>query len=193
MLMSLSAPLFGISTQNSIIPKDAGMTDNSPSRQISRRDFIKVTTAVIGGFITLATSIPVIGYLISPALRENKAIGWIDLGPLEKYPIGATPSFFDFSLTQVNGWERTALSYGVFVVRKDDKTVQVISNICTHLGCRVTWHPDIEQYVSPCHDGHFDLTGKNISGPPPRPLDEFTTKIENGNLFIQVPPFKRSA
>jgi hypothetical protein len=33
--------------------------------------------------------------------------------------------------------------------------------------------------------------GKNISGPPPRPLDEFATRIENGNLFVALPPFKR--
>ncbi len=169
------------------------MTQNSSSKRISRRDFIKATTAAIGGLIGLAPAVPVIGYLVSPALRENKAAGWIDLGPLEKYPVGATPSPFEFTQTNVNGWERTALSYGVFVVRTDEKNVQVLSNVCTHLGCRVTWHPDIQHYVSPCHDGHFDLTGKNVSGPPPRPLDEFTTKIENGNLLIHLPPYKRES
>ena len=169
------------------------MTENSSSNRISRRDFIKTTTTAIGALIGLATSVPIIGYLFSPALRENKASNWIDLGSLDKYPVGTTPFFSDFTQTSVNGWERTALSYGVFVVRKDDEKVQVLSNVCTHLGCRVTWHPDIQHYVSPCHDGHFDLTGRNISGPPPRPLDEFTTKIENGNLLIQLPPYKRES
>lgn len=160
---------------------------------ISRRDFVKVSITTISGIIGLATTIPVIGYLFSPALRESKVSTWIDLGQLEKYPIGATPSSFEFTQTTVNGWERTSLSYGVFIVHKDDKTVQVLANVCTHLGCRVTWHPDIQHYVSPCHDGHFDLTGKNISGPPPRPLDEFTTKVENGKLFIQLPAYKRES
>jgi len=165
----------------------------SGSSRFSRRDFIKATTAAIGGFFTLATSIPLIGYLFAPALHKNETTGWIDLGPLENYPIGSIPSFFDFSLTSVNGWERTALNYGVFVIRQDDKTVQVLSNICTHLGCRVTWHSEIKHYISPCHDGHFGITGNNISGLPPRPLDEFTTKIENGNLCIQLPPKKRES
>lgn len=169
------------------------MSKKSSSTHLSRRDFIKAITAAIGGLIGLATSLPVIGYLLTPALRKSEKIGWIDLGPREKYPVGVTPSFFDFTLTSVNGWEKTALNYGVFVVRQDEKTVRVLSNVCTHLGCRVTWHPNFEHYVSPCHDGHFDLLGKNISGPPPRPLDEFTTRIENGNLFIQLPPFKREA
>jgi Rieske Fe-S protein len=35
--------------------------------------------------------------------------------------------------------------------------------------------------------------GKNVSGPPPRPLDEFTAKIEDGNLFVQLPPFRRTS
>lgn len=169
------------------------MTDKLPPNSISRRDFIKAATTTIGGFIGLATSIPAIGFLVSPALRESKNTSWIDLGPLEKYPVGLRPSSFEFTQTSVNGWERTSLSYGVYVVRKDDKTVQVLSNVCTHLGCRVTWHPEIEHYVSPCHDGHFGLSGNNISGPPPRPLDEFTTRIENGNLLIQLPPYKRES
>jgi len=169
------------------------MSKKSSSAHLSRRDFIKATTAAIGGLIGLATSLPVIGYLLSPALRKSEGAGWIDLGPLERYPVGATPSFFDFTLTSVNGWERTALNYGVFVIRQDEKTVRVLSNVCTHLGCRVTWHPKIQHYVSPCHDGHFDVLGKVVSGPPPRPLDEFTTKIENGNLLIHLPPFKREA
>src|SRR4030067_627717 len=79
-----------------------------------------------------------------------------------------------------------------FVIRKDENQVIVVSNICTHLGCRVSWHSDLQHYVSPCHNGHFDLIGNVISGPPPRPLDEFVTKIEDGNLVIQYPPYKRS-
>ena len=106
-------------------------------------------------------------------------------------PIG-TPALFNFTRTQVNGWEKTVNSYGVFVIRIDETRVQVLSNICTHLSCRVTWHPDIQHYVSPCHDGHFDRIGNVLSGPPPRPLDEYTTKIEDGNLYILLPPYKRS-
>jgi hypothetical protein len=104
-----------------------GMAEKSPSNRISRRDFMKTTMAASGGFIGLTFSIPAIGYLVAPALQKNEAIAWIDLGPLEKYPIGTHPTFFDFTQTSVNGWERTALSYGVFVIRQNEKAVQVIS------------------------------------------------------------------
>jgi len=164
----------------------------SSKNELGRRDFIKATVATIGGLIGALIGIPSVVYLISPSLQAQEATDLIDLGPLENYPVGI-PTRFDFTLTKVNGWERTATNYGLYVVRKSDSEVRVFSDICTHLGCRVTWHPDQEHYISPCHDGHFDILGKNISGPPPRPLDEFVTKIEEGKLFVQLPPFRRSA
>jgi Rieske Fe-S protein len=158
---------------------------------ISRRDFIKTTTAFIGGLIGVGIGLPTIVYLLSPSLRKTEDESVVDLGSLDKYPLGI-PTLFEFTRTKVNGWERTGLSYGVFVLRQTDKDVRVFSDICTHLACRVNWHPDLQHYISPCHDGHFDISGNNISGPPPRPLDEFITKIETGNLYIQLPAFKRT-
>lgn len=164
---------------------------SSNRNALSRRDFITATIAGIGGLIGALIGIPSLVYLLSPALQaqaEDDAL--ISFGPLEYYSIGI-PTRFEVTRTKVNGWERTATNYGLYVVRKSDREVRVFSDVCTHLGCRVSWHPDIEHYVSPCHDGHFDIMGKNISGPPPRPLDECATKIEDGNLFVALPPFKR--
>jgi menaquinol-cytochrome c reductase iron-sulfur subunit len=162
----------------------------SSNQHISRRDFIKATSAMIGGLIGTLIGIPSIAYLLSPSLRETGDDSRIDLGLLENYPIGV-PTRFDITLTRVNGWERTAVNYGLYIVRKNESEVHVFSDICTHLGCRVTWHPGQEHYISPCHDGHFDVMASVISGPPPRPLDEFVTEMENGNLFVTLPPFKR--
>ena len=164
----------------------------SNKNELSRRDFIKATVATIGSLIGAVIAVPSILFLLSPSLKTEENTDSIDLGTLENFPIGI-PTRFDFTLTKVNGWERTATNYGLYVVRKSDSEVRVFSDICTHLGCRVTWHPDQEHYISPCHDGHFDILGRNISGPPPRPLDEFITKIENGNLSVTLPPIKRAS
>ena len=164
---------------------------NPMSNHISRHDFVKTVTAFLGTLIGTVIGLPAIGYLVSPALRAKEATAWIPLGPLKNYPIGV-PKAFNFTRSQINGWEKTINSYGVFVIRKDETQVLVLSNICTHLSCRVSWRSDLQHYVSPCHNGHFDMIGNVISGPPPRPLDEFSTKIEDGNLYIQYPPFKRS-
>ena len=160
-------------------------------KEITRRDFIKGTAAGVSALIGAVIAIPSIVYLLSPALNEQKDTDAIDLGPLEKYPVGNTPTRFEFTRTKVNGWERTATNYGLYVVRRNESEVRVFSDICTHLGCRVSWYADQNHYISPCHNGHFDLLGDVVSGPPPRPLDEFVTKIENGNLFVQLPAFKR--
>ena len=167
------------------------MSDTN-NNQLGRRDFIKGTAAGIGGLIGALVGIPSIIYLLSPSLKVEEDTDSIDLGPLENYPIGI-PTRFDFTLTKVNGWERTATNYGLYVVRKSESEVRVFSDVCTHLGCRVSWHPDQEHYISPCHDGHFDILGNVVSGPPPRPLDEFTTRIETDNLFVQLPAFRRAS
>ena len=161
-------------------------------KDLSRRDFIKTATALIGGFIGTVIGIPAIGYLISPSLRVNEDNAWINLGVLDQYPLGA-PTLFEFTRTKVNGWERTGTNYGVFVLRQTEANVRVFSNICTHLACHASWHPEVQHYICPCHDGHYDILGRNISGPPPRPLDEFRTKVEQGSLFIHLPAFKRTS
>ena len=166
------------------------MSASSPN-QVSRRDFIKVMAAAIGGMIGAVIAIPSISYLLSPALQKRENTGTIDLGTLANYPIGV-PTRFETTVTKVNGWERTGILYGLFVYRKNEGEVRVFSDICTHLGCRVSWHSEQQHYVSPCHDGHFDIVGDVVYGPPPRPLDEYITKIENGNLYAQLPPVKRT-
>ena len=167
----------------------------SGTKPLSRRDFIKGMAAVIGGLVGAIISIPSVAFLLSPALKsdaDSSRNPVISLGLLENYPIGV-PTRFDFTRTQVNGWERTAVDYGLYVVRKNQSEVRVFSDICTHLGCRVSWHADQEHYISPCHNGHFDILGNVISGPPPRPLDEFVTKIEAGELSVQLPAFRRES
>ena len=160
------------------------------NHHLSRRDFMKTVTAMIGGFITTLVGLPTIGYLLAPAMRKEEKSNVIDLGPLENYPIGV-PATFSLTRTSVNGWERTATLIGMYILRKDDGSVRVFSNLCTHLACQVNWDPDNQEYKCPCHDGFYDINGLVISGPPPRPLDEFKTKIEDGNLYVITPAIRR--
>ena len=153
------------------------------SHHISRRDFITLTTAAVGTFIGMVVGLPAIAYLIDPALKTGTTDTWIPLGKLDSFEVGK-PILSTFTRSKVNGWEKSVNSYGVFVLRKSQTEVTVYSNVCTHLSCRVNWHDDKKQYVCPCHDGRFGIDGQVVSGPPPRPLDVFATKVENGTLSI---------
>lgn len=145
------------------------------SEPISRREFIKGTTVIIGGMITAVIGLPTIAYLIDPALKESAKEAWIPIGKLADIPIGK-PSPFSFTRVQVNGWERTSTSHGGFVIRKSDdpKDLLILNSRCTHLGCTVNWKDEANAFLCPCHDAKFDATGKVLGGPPPRPLDRFT-------------------
>ena len=153
------------------------------SQHISRRDFITLTTAAVGTIIGAVIGLPAIAYLIDPALKAASTEAWIPLGKLESYAIGK-PTLSTFTRSKVNGWEKSVNSYGVFVLRKSQTEVVVFSNVCTHLSCRVNWQAGKLQYVCPCHDGRFGIDGQVLAGPPPRPLDVYETKVENGTLSI---------
>lgn len=155
------------------------------SYHMSRNDFVKFTTGILGSIIGAVVGIPAIGYLLSPALKSEATDAWIQIGPLENYPLNE-PTAFSFTRTKNNGWEKTVNSYGVYVWRKSENEVVVLSNVCTHLSCRVTWKKEVQEYICPCHDGHFAADGEVTAGPAPRPLDLYETKIEDGILSMRL-------
>jgi Rieske Fe-S protein len=155
------------------------------SEPISRREFIKGATAIIGGMITAVIGLPTIAYLIDPALKQNAKEAWIPIGKLDDMPVGK-PTPFSFTRVQVNGWERTSTSHGGFVIRKseDPKDLLILNSRCTHLGCTVNWKDEANAFLCPCHDAKFDATGKVLGGPPPRPLDRFTEfRVSTDNIL----------
>ena len=155
------------------------------SHEIKRRDFINIIIAALGAVMGLIIGIPAISYLLSPATKIQRDEAWIALGPLDAYPLGI-PTLFSYTRTKVNGWEKTVNSFGAYVWRYGvgDSELTVYSNMCTHLSCRVTWRDDIDVYFCPCHDGRFNKEGEVVAGPPPEPLYDFETKVEDGTLFI---------
>jgi Rieske Fe-S protein len=70
------------------------------------------------------------------------------------------------------------------LIRPDDATLVAFSQSCTHLSCAVV--PRIAEGVlhCPCHEGYFDLrTGRNIAGPPPRPLPKIVLETVNDEVY----------
>ena len=72
----------------------------------------------------------------------------------------------------------------VIVVRTSTGELRAFSGTCTHLSCTVQYRPDIERIWCACHNGHYDLTGRNVEGPPPRPLDRYDVVLKDNDVLV---------
>jgi len=157
----------------------------SEEKSVSRRDFMNTAIWAIGGFISAAFAIPAIVYVIAPALQKNQLEEWVRLGSTDKVELG-TPTLFKANIERQTGWIVNEEEISVYVLTENGRDYVAMSNICTHLGCRVRWISDQSQFFCPCHNAIFDEEGQVVSGPPPRPLDRYETKVENNQIFIKV-------
>lgn len=157
---------------------------NGPDKKgVSRKDFMRSAIFAIGGFIGFSIGIPAIAYILGPALKKNQTQDWIPLGSPSKVEIGI-PTLFRTRIEQKAGWITEEQELNFYVLTENGREFSALSNVCTHLGCRVRWVEDETQFFCPCHNAVFDKQGNVVSGPPPRPLDTFEVKVENGQLFI---------
>lgn len=70
------------------------------------------------------------------------------------------------------------------IVRTDSGELKACSAICTHLSCVVQYRPDIKHIWCACHNGHYSVDGKNISGPPPRPLEAYKVNTRGDEIVV---------
>ncbi len=75
----------------------------------------------------------------------------------------------------------------VLVIRLETGEFRAFAATCTHLDCLVQYRSDLKHIWCACHNGHYDLHGRTISGPPPRPLPEFTVNVVNDEVIISKP------
>lgn len=72
----------------------------------------------------------------------------------------------------------------VILIRTDTGDFRAFAATCTHLDCIVQYRTDLKQIHCACHNGLYDLTGRNISGPPPRPLEEFVVNVVKDEILV---------
>ncbi len=73
----------------------------------------------------------------------------------------------------------------VLLIRLSEAEWKAFSAICTHLDCTVQYQADRHQIWCACHNGLYDLNGRVVSGPPPRPLEEFTVHVRDEEVVIK--------
>ncbi len=70
------------------------------------------------------------------------------------------------------------------IIRTPSGDLRAFEATCTHLDCIVQYQPDEKNILCACHNGIYDLAGKNVSGPPPRPLEEFSVNVTGDDIVV---------
>ena len=153
--------------------------------ELSRRNFMQTAIWGIGGLIGIVFGASAVAYVVGPSLKKQQTETWVRLGPTSKVELGI-PTLFTFTIQTQTGWIENTDEISVYVLSTDGRTYIAMSNICTHLGCRVRWITEQDQFFCPCHNGVFDISGNVVAGPPPRPLDRYDVKVENDQLYVLV-------
>lgn len=154
----------------------------------SRRTFFGWVTKVAAGLIGLGLAIPLVGYVISPALKR-RAQSWVEVGQVDSLPEGE-PSQLEYVAIVRDGYLEAKTQKAVWAVKHPDGDVTVFAPLCTHLGCGYHWDRTDRRFKCPCHGSAFDVTGEVLAGPAPRALDRLPAKIESGRLLVMYKEFK---
>ena len=153
----------------------------STSEPTTRRSLLGKIWVGLGG-LALLEGIWIVTDFLKPRKRQDadKAVETLIIaGPIENFDPGSV----------------TAFQQGKFyLARLEDGGFLALYRECTHLGCTVPWIGAEERFVCPCHASVFDISGKVLSPPAPRPLDTFAVRIENGIVKVDTSKtLKRSA
>jgi Rieske Fe-S protein len=137
----------------------------------TRRGFLNWFLGTSAGAFLLAVLYPVGRYLIPPTVGESAAATvTLPIKPEEMRP--NTGQIFKFG-------NRPGI-----LVRTPAGELRAFSATCTHLACIVQYRPDLNHIWCACHNGHFDLTGRNIGGPPPRPLEAYIVNARGNQIVV---------
>ncbi|MDH3210911.1 MAG: Rieske (2Fe-2S) protein [Myxococcales bacterium] len=75
----------------------------------------------------------------------------------------------------------------VLVLEDSEGELRALDAKCTHEGCTVKYMPRDSLIVCACHNGRFDLQGRVVAGPPPKPLATYAVqRDEEGVIKVTV-------
>jgi len=137
----------------------------------ARRGFVNLLLGGGIGAMMVSVFYPVIRYLIPPQSGEpttaNVTLPWkpseIRTNSGRIFRFGSQPGI---------------------LVRTPGGELRAFSAVCTHLNCTVQYRDEKQDIWCACHNGVYDLNGKNVSGPPPRPLEPYKTYVKGEQIVV---------
>jgi Rieske Fe-S protein len=153
------------SPKSPVSPASGGTPAPSP-----RRDFLSIAVGGSMAAFAVAVGYPVARF-IEPHARPPS--GTATVGKIEDFPIGQAKIVL-------------VAERPVLVIRTTDGQFRAFSAVCSHLQCVVNYVPERNQIECPCHQGIYSIDGQNISGPPPRPLEEMVVTVNEGSVIVST-------
>lgn len=153
--------------------KDQGLVNPSEplSKPVPRRRFVE---GLLGGGL-LATAVafvyPVLRYLVPPKISDLGADSVVAGKVGELKPNSG--KIFRFG------------SHPGLLIRTAGGEYRAMSATCTHLSCTVQYRDDLREVWCACHNGKYNLDGRNVSGPPPRPLEGFDVQVRGEEILVR--------
>ena len=139
--------------------------------RVARRRFVEVLLGT--GFLATAAAFiyPVLRYLIPPRTSDLGSdtvvagkVGELKPNSGKIFRFGSRPGL---------------------LIHTSDGAYRAMSATCTHLSCTVQYRDDLREVWCACHNGRYNLDGRNISGPPPRPLEAFDVQVRGDEIFVR--------
>lgn len=151
-------------------PGGAGDSGCPPGEGCTRRRILNAFLASGAVATGGAVAYPLARFLLPPDVAEA-AVASVTAGKVADFPVNSGRIF------------KMGSRPGI-LVRLPNGEFRAFSAVCTHLSCRVQYKPDAKLLWCACHNGTFDLTGRNIAGPPPRPLETFTANVRGDEVIV---------
>jgi cytochrome b6-f complex iron-sulfur subunit len=135
-----------------------------------RREFLDYLLGTSVGATLLAIFYPITRFMIPPPSTESAANSVV-AGSAKEIAVN-TGKIFKFGTKP-----------GI-LIRTATGELKAFSAVCTHLDCIVQYRPDMKQIWCACHNGQYNLSGQNVGGPPPRPLEEFVVNTRGDEIVV---------
>jgi cytochrome b6-f complex iron-sulfur subunit len=135
-----------------------------------RRSFINYLLGTSLSATIVAIVYPIIEFLIPPSIAEAQENNVVAASLTELKP--NTGKIFKFG------------SRPAILIQTASGELRAFTAICTHLNCTVQYRDDLQHIWCACHNGHYDLNGINIEGPPPRPLEQYVVNSKDGDVVV---------
>jgi cytochrome b6-f complex iron-sulfur subunit len=142
----------------------------NPGKTMPRRSFVDYLLGTSLGSVIAAIAYPILRFLVPPRIAESSQLNVVAAKASELKPNSG--KVFPFG------------SEPAIVIQTPGGELRAFSAVCTHLACTVQYRDDLQQIWCACHDGHYDLYGKNIGGPPPHPLAKLTANLRGDEIIV---------